>query len=562
MSHRRPAQLPRLAVYVRQSVPEDQGIAQQLAEVQDALERLGWASCVVDTYPDNDVSGSTVRHAGTQWARMIADLQAGRVDTVAVVAPDRLTRNLADLVLLRDSARIVTARGGIDTADPMGAFMFAQLVLMAEQEIRMKNVRVEPFKHARHARGVPTPGRVPYGYRWVPDSERKAMGDDDARYATVPAEAAVVRYVFREALGAVGSPNGIELGAIARQLNAGLAKTVSGEPLGKSSRTTRAGKQWGSSTVRRMLISPYYAALLPPIDSLAGRPKTEDGKPQYWRAERVDLDACIPGHWEALIEPDDLRIVRRSLLDVGRRKNGGKVSRKWLLPGIARCGKELGEPVEHGDGTGHVQTCGEPLRSGWTREGHRGYRCPSGHFHMRAEALDAWTVETLLERLSQRDAAALLRPAPEVDAPGLQRRAQALEARRTDVLALVGRGRFALAEAEAVLEPLDAELGTIRESLAAAYSVDPLADVLDAADVRSHWKGLSLSRQRAVLASLFAPIIRPPGNGWRVVGGEPRGRQVSVADIARPAWRRVAVTDQAMVPGLTSAAQNVLGAPV
>jgi DNA invertase Pin-like site-specific DNA recombinase len=559
--------MPRLAIYARQSVPEDQGIAQQVAEIREALERLGWSEAVVDIYPDNDVSGSTFRDGGTQWARMIRDIQAGRVDTVAVVAPDRLTRNLADLVLLRDSARVVTARGGIDTADPsgFGAFMLAQVVLMAEQEIRTKNARVEPYKHARHARGVPTPGRVPYGYRWIPKGEREQLGDLDARYAVVPEEAEVVRYMFREALGMVGSPKGIELGSIARQLNAGEAKTASREPLGDYSRTTRTGKPWGVSTVRRTLISPYYAALLPPIDSLAERPKMENGKPAYWHAERVDLDACIPGHWEPIIQAGDghspldvVRIVRGALLDVRRRTNGGKVSRKWLLSGLARCGKTLGEHVEHDDGTGYAETCGAPVRSGWTREGHRGYKCPRGHFHMRAEALDAWAVETLLERLTRPDAASLLRPAPEVDVPGLQTRAKSLEARRAELTALVASGRRTFAEIAPHDDEIAAELGTIRDALAEAYSADPLADVLDADNVRAYWEGLSLSRQRAVLASLYEPIIAPPGHGWKVVTGEPRGRQVSVSQVARPAWRRVAVTDEGNVSRLTNAARQVL----
>jgi hypothetical protein len=467
---------------------------------------------------------------------------------------------LADLRPPRRDVRVLVMSGDVDSATPTGLLILSIMLANGEYEVGLKVERTEPFKHARHARGVPTPGRVPYGYRWIPKSEREAMGDLDARYAVVLEEAEVVRYMFREALGMVGSPKGIELGSIARQLNAGEATTKSGKPLGESSRTTRAGKPWGTSTVRRTLISPYYAALLPPIDSLAERPKTETGKPAYWHAERVDLDACIPGHWEAFITEDELRIVRGALLDVRRRTNGGKVSRKWLLSGLARCGKVLGEHVAHDDETGYVETCGEPVRSGWTHEKHRGYKCPRGHFHMRAEALDAWAVETLLERLTRPDAASLLRPAPEADLPALQTRANALEARRAELTALVASGRRTFAEIAPYDDEIAAELGTIRDALAEAYSADPLADVLDADNVRAYWEGLSLGRQRAVLAALYEPIITPPGNGWKVVTGEPRGRQVHVSQVARPAWGRVAVTDEGNVPQLTGAARQVLAA--
>ncbi|ALJ19474.1 recombinase family protein [Microbacterium sp. No. 7] len=555
-----PAKLPRVGIYARQSVPEDQGISQQVEEIREDLGRRGWLGGIVDVYDrDNAVSGSSERLAGTDWARMIGDLRAGRIDTVAVVAPDRLTRNLGDLVLLRDSARVVTARGGIDTADESGtgAFMLAQFVLIAEQEIRTKRARTTPYKHARHARGVPTPGRVPFGYRWIPKSERDEIGDADARYAVVPREAEVVRYVFSEAVKTASAPKGVALGSIARALNDGTAKDESGEPFGEHSRTTREGVPWRISTIRRMLLSPYYAGMLPPISSVAERPKNAAGKPVSWRAQDIDLEACIPGNWDALVSADDVRNVRRSLTRPERRKHDGNTSRKWLLPGIARCGKVTAEHE-----SGHVEMCGAEVDSAWTREGYRAYKCPRGHFSRRAEALDAWAVQTLLERLTRPDAAALLRPAPEVDLAALTAREGALQAQRLNVLRLVARGRFTDAEAEDELAPLDAELMGVRDALAAAYRADPLADIVSADDVRAFWDGLSLAGQRAVLGALFEPIISPVGKGWRVVAEGARGRQLDVADTVRPAWRRVEVRHDGeaftFASGLTDDARVVL----
>ncbi|CAH0173010.1 recombinase family protein [Microbacterium sp. Bi128] len=561
---------PRIAVYARQSVEEEQGIAQQVQEIEADLERRGWLGCVVDRYRDNDTSGSSSRAVGTHWARMLGDLRSGKINTIAVVAPDRLTRNLADLVTLRDSARVLTTRGGIDTEDSYGSFMLAQLVLIAEQEIRTKNARIAPFKHARHSRGVPTPGRTPYGYRWIPESERRAIGDDDARYAVVPEEVGAVRYMFREAVGMLDAPKGIQVGAIARALSTGTATDAHGALLPKSTHTTRDGAAWLPTTVRKMLLSPYYAGLLPQISAVKDRPLTAQGRPASWRVTDVDIDACIPGNWEPLIQPsrdstpaDVLRAVRRALLDTKRARNGGSTAGKWLLSGIAVCGKILGTVGGDDPDMQHVEVCGAPVTSGVTRERNRGYRCPRGHFHIRGDVLDAWAVRTVLERLERPDAAALLRPAPEIDTAALRVRESALDGRRGDVLTLVGAGRYTLREADAVLRPIEQELASVRATLDAAYRADPLAEIVEAADVRAYWESLSLARRRAVLSSLMSPVISPTGKGWKVVESGATGRQRNADEVVRPAWRRTSFDVEGLPVGeLTTSARGVLVQPL
>lgn len=50
---------PRVAIYARQSVAEDQGIRQQLDDCRSEASRRGW---VVSTeFVDNDTSGSSLR---------------------------------------------------------------------------------------------------------------------------------------------------------------------------------------------------------------------------------------------------------------------------------------------------------------------------------------------------------------------------------------------------------------------------------------------------------------------------------------------------------------------
>lgn len=48
----------RAAIYARQSVLEDQGIRQQVADCRNKIARLGWQEALVFD-KDNDVSGSS-----------------------------------------------------------------------------------------------------------------------------------------------------------------------------------------------------------------------------------------------------------------------------------------------------------------------------------------------------------------------------------------------------------------------------------------------------------------------------------------------------------------------
>src|SRR5690625_7404151 len=77
----------RVAIYARQSVEEPQGILQQLEDCRVEAQRRGWT--VIDTYPDDDVSGTKARGEKTQWARMLADFDAGKFEAVLANDVDR-----------------------------------------------------------------------------------------------------------------------------------------------------------------------------------------------------------------------------------------------------------------------------------------------------------------------------------------------------------------------------------------------------------------------------------------------------------------------------------------
>ncbi|MFF7683884.1 recombinase family protein [Microbacterium sp. NPDC007973] len=483
----------KVGIYVRQSVREEQGIEQQRRECVAEVERRGWS--VKETYVDNDVSASKARGAGTAWARMLADIDAGLIDCVLVVAVDRLMRRLSDVLEVRPprrDVRILVVRGGIDTSDAMGFFILSLFVLVAENEINTKSQRAIPYRAARNAHGHPSSGKVPYGYRWVAKLRRDP---DGRRFEIVPEEAAAVRFIFSEVIA--GSP----LGMVARELNAGTARDPeSGEVLTASTRATRKGTRWIPSTVRRVAISPMYAALLPPIVPGAGN----------YRAEAVDLDACTPGVWEPIVGEDAVRAARSVLIDPSRRKQQG-TSRRWLLSGLAVC-----------------DVCGSRVRSARTKERYQGYRCPTGHFQRSGEILDRYVEQVVIERLSAPDAASLIQPAPGVDLDALRAREGALRGVRATLLDLAASGTFSATEIRDRAAPIDDELVEVTASIGAALSVDPFASVVTASDVRAAWDALTLARKRRIVSELFVLVIRPVGKGVRVTTLEQAAASVAV----------------------------------
>src|SRR5262252_5031374 len=91
----------RCAIYTRKS--SEEGLDQEFNSLQaqrEACEALinsqrheGWV-CLPALYDDGGFSGATMERPALQ--RLLADITAGRVDTVVVYKIDRLTRSLAD----------------------------------------------------------------------------------------------------------------------------------------------------------------------------------------------------------------------------------------------------------------------------------------------------------------------------------------------------------------------------------------------------------------------------------------------------------------------------------
>jgi len=216
----------RCAIYTRKS--SEEGLEQafnSLDAQREACEAYarsqrheGWMVLPAQ-YDDGGISGGTLDRPALQ--RLLADIQAGRVDLVLVYKVDRLTRSLADFakivdVLDANGASFVSVTQHFNTASSMGRLTLNMLLSFAQFEREVAGERIRDKIAAAKRKGIWMGGSVPLGYVV---RDRKLVIDE--------AEAARVRSAF-ERYVQVGSVR-----LLTKQLAADGVTSKSGGPLGR-----------------------------------------------------------------------------------------------------------------------------------------------------------------------------------------------------------------------------------------------------------------------------------------------------------------------------------------
>jgi site-specific DNA recombinase len=186
----------RCAIYTRKS--SEEGLEQEFNSLQaqrEACEAFinsqrheGWI-CLPAGYDDGGFSGATIDRPALQ--RLIADLTAGRVDTVVVYKIDRLTRSLADFakiveILDAKGASFVSVTQQFNTTTSMGRLTLNVLLSFAQFEREVIGERIRDKIAASKKKGMWMGGSQPLGYRV-----------HDRKLVIVDREAEIVRIIFR-----------------------------------------------------------------------------------------------------------------------------------------------------------------------------------------------------------------------------------------------------------------------------------------------------------------------------------------------------------------------------
>ena len=154
----------RCAVYTRKST--DEGLDQEYNSI-DAQRDAGWAYIasqrhegwvpVADGYDDPAYSGGNLDRPALQ--RLLADVDAGRIDVVVVYKIDRLTRSLADFVRIverfeRQGVSFVSVTQQFNTTTSMGRLTLNILLSFAQFEREVTGERIRDKIAASKARGM------------------------------------------------------------------------------------------------------------------------------------------------------------------------------------------------------------------------------------------------------------------------------------------------------------------------------------------------------------------------------------------------------------------------
>ncbi|KPC90517.1 recombinase, partial [Streptomyces sp. NRRL F-6602] len=125
---------------------------------------------------------------------------------------------------------------------------------------------------------------------------------------------------------------------------------------------------------------------------------------------------------------------------------------------------------------------------------HPSYRCQTSHGGgRRADKVDGYVEDVLVERLSRSDAADLLLPGPDgVDTEALQVESEQIRRRLTDLAALFGAGQIDMVQFTEGSDTARAQLEGVTRQLARAAKQDPLLGLVGAPDVRKAWRALAL----------------------------------------------------------------------
>lgn len=373
---------------------------------QERISRDLAASRSVDVgevYCDNNKSAWRKDRKRPGWDRMLADVEAGRLDAIIVYHGDRLIRqpwDLERLLALAESKgiRLFSPSGArnLDNADDRFILRIeaAQACRESDNTSRRRKAQYERWRRD---------GRVRPGGRGG-----RAFGFETDGVTHIEAECEVIRDMAGRVL------RGETVGTIAREVSACGWRTP-------------AGNEFSHGTVRKMLARERYAGLMPDGESKAA--------------------------WEPVLERETWELARLALSVKAKDFPYATNARKWLLSGIAICGAPgCGSPMQI-----------KPSKGRERREHVNGYACLACRkVYRSAPLLDAYVGRMVVNQLNHP-----LRPVPEAPAApdsAAEWAALAKEQAETQRLAAnyeASAGRLSLLMAR--LDAIDARMAELRE---------------------------------------------------------------------------------------------------
>jgi site-specific DNA recombinase len=318
----------RAAIYARVSSEEQregQTIDSQVAELERFAREKNWL--LVGVYKDDGWSGSLL--ARPELDHLRDDASHGRFDLVLLNDVDRLARDVAHLgIVKRDlesrGVEVIFRKLPAEKSPTynlmvniLGSFAEFEREMIADRTRRGRRHKVEARQQFI--------GTLPaYGYRYVPKD--KGVGNN-GYLAIVPEEAAVVRQIYEWV-----SEEGLSARKVVKRLN------ERGIP-------PRKGKQWGKSSVIRILRNEMYAGVWHYNKHYGCKPMRPVKKDRYRQELKTSNRLRPRSEWLPVILPAQLHIVGRDQWKQVQEQltrnitfSPRNVKHLYLLRGLLTCG--------------------------------------------------------------------------------------------------------------------------------------------------------------------------------------------------------------------------------
>lgn len=236
------------ALYCRLSNDDDlNGESNSITNQKSILQKYadGKGLCNTKFYIDDGVSGTTFERQGFQ--AMIADIEAGKVDTVIVKDMSRFGRDYlkvgyyTEVMFAEHDVHFIAVNDGVDSELESNDFTPIRN-LFNEFYAKDCSKKIRSVINAKGKSGKPLTSLVPYGYK---------KSEADKNVWEVDGEAAqVVRRIFKMCI------NGMGPAQIARQLRTEkiMIPTAYAQSKGHGgTRTFKNPTRWGDQTVNKIL---------------------------------------------------------------------------------------------------------------------------------------------------------------------------------------------------------------------------------------------------------------------------------------------------------------------
>ncbi len=296
----------RCAIYTRKSTEE--GLDQEFNSLDAQREACaayimsqrheGW-TLVPDHYDDGGFTGGNMDRPGLK--KLLADVEAGKVDVIVVYKVDRLTRALSDFAKIVDvldeaGASFVSITQAFNTTTSMGRLTLNVLLSFAQFEREVISERVRDKVAASKRKGMWMGGNCPLGY-----------DIQDRKLIVNQAEAETVRFIMRRYL---------ELGNVHH-----LATELRTRGITSKLHRNEEGKVWGGKTI---VAGALYHIL----------------NNQLYRGVIMHKGEAYPGEHDAIVDDELWTAVQEKLasnrIERRHQTNADEVS---LLAGMIRDGE-------------------------------------------------------------------------------------------------------------------------------------------------------------------------------------------------------------------------------